>query len=91
MDFAVNAAGHVFVTGSAGPLTGTQDFITVRYNENGIQQPGWPQPYDRAGMNDQAVALAVGPGDDVFVTANRFTTPHSATGRSNGLEMPFDN
>lgn len=71
-DIAVNAAGHVFVTGSTGQYDGTKDFITIRYNENGVQQTGWPQTYDRAGLNDQAVALAVGPGDDVFVTGQSF-------------------
>jgi hypothetical protein len=67
VDLAINANGDVFVTGTKQPLSGSTDYLTVRYDTNGNQQLGWPVAYDSGGA-DEAVAIAVGPGDDVYVT-----------------------
>ncbi len=61
--------GNVYVTGgSAGSGTGT-DCATVRYDASGVQQ--WAHRYDGpASRYDEARAIALGLGGDIYVTGS---------------------
>jgi len=61
--------GNVYVTGSSrsGVLAGTEDFATVKYNSNGVQQ--WSAIYNGPGNNvDVAVKIAIDNSGNVYVT-----------------------
>ncbi len=64
---AVDVAGHACVTGSSqGAGTGL-DYLTVKYDTNGVEL--WTARYDGPGTdNDEASAVAVDPSGNVYVT-----------------------
>jgi hypothetical protein len=55
----VDGSGNVYVTGRSvtGGGNTTYDIVTVKYNSAGVQQ--WVNRYDRAGLNDIGLALAL--------------------------------
>jgi len=63
----VDATGNIYVTGrSGGPGTG-DDYATIKYNSDGVQQ--WIARYNGPGnYSDEAIALAVDPAGNVYVT-----------------------
>jgi hypothetical protein len=73
-DLAINADGHVFVTGFT--YGASQDILTIHYDQDGNMVSGWPQVYNNSGNRDYGVAIAVGPGNNVYVAgvSNRGTT-----------------
>ena len=74
---AVDPAGNVYVTGrSYGGATGF-DYATIMYSSSGIQQ--WARRYDNIKGDDEATAIAVDAGGNVYVT-----------GRSKGSGTDFD-
>jgi uncharacterized delta-60 repeat protein len=66
---ALDNLGNAYVTGSSrsSVLAGSEDFATVKYNSNGVQQ--WSAIYNGPGNNvDVAVKIAVDNSGNVYVT-----------------------
>jgi len=64
---AVDGSGNVYVTGSSMGASGGANYLTVKYDTNGI--PLWVKEYNGTGNNgDSAFALAVDGGGNVYVT-----------------------
>ena len=86
---AVDAAGNVYVTGTAwiytgGFLTGTRyDYVTIKYSPTGEQL--WVARYDRSNTDEEAADVAVDAAGNVYVlgtTENEVQTlKYSATGQ----------
>ena len=68
---AVDGNGNVYVTGtSTGDSTG-QDYATVKYNSDGVEQ--WVRRYDGGeGNNDMPTSIAVDNSGNVYVTGTAF-------------------
>jgi len=62
---AVDNAGNVYVTGYSGIVPSLNDYATIKYNSEGIQQ--WEQIFS-GGAEDQATALALDDSGNVYVT-----------------------
>jgi uncharacterized delta-60 repeat protein len=66
VDIALDQAGNIYVTGSAGTST-AMDYVTVKYNAAGAQQ--WVARYNGpANTGDNAVGMAVDTDGNVYVT-----------------------
>ena len=66
-DLAVDGLGNVYVTGESRADDSNDDFATIKYNANGIQQ--WIARYnDPSNSFDLAIALAVDASGNVYVT-----------------------
>lgn len=78
-DIAVDADGNVYVTGSSQGIGTGQDYFTIKYNADGIEQ--WSARYDGPiSHHDQAYSLAVDNSGNVYVTGGSF---------GNGTERDF--
>jgi uncharacterized delta-60 repeat protein len=63
----VDSAGNVYVTGYSYDATSDIDYLTIKYNQNGIQQ--WITRYNGAANGvDVANAMTVTSGGNVYVT-----------------------
>jgi len=64
---AVDGTGNVYVTGSCVSPGMNYDFVTLKYNSNGIQQ--WVQFYNGTGNgHDYSNAIAIDNQDNIYVT-----------------------
>jgi len=64
---ALDNAGNVYVAGSDQAIIYNTDFCTITYNSSGIQQ--WEARYASATKdNDEAYAIAIDAGSNVYVT-----------------------
>src|SRR6476659_416974 len=64
---ALDDAGNVYVAGSDQAIIYNTDFCTIKYNSSGIQQ--WEARYASATKdNDEAYAIAIDAGNNVYVT-----------------------
>jgi len=78
----VDAAGHVYVTGTAA-TAGTNDWATIKYNSAGEQE--WLRPLNGGG-SDAAVAITTDEAGNVYVTGSSggglysMTAKYSAAG-----------
>ena len=64
---AVDGSGNVYVTGGSQDNATNEDYATVKYDANGVQQ--WVARYDGPASNiDQARAIAVDQFENVYVT-----------------------
>ena len=69
-DLAIDGSGNVYVTGRTRVNSSYNDFGTVKYNSNGVQQ--WVAIYDNApeSRDDYGYELAVDNSGNVYVTGN---------------------
>lgn len=73
---AVDNNGNVFVTGKSKGSTSQMDYATVKYNSSGVQQ--WVSRYNgTGGGDDNAVGVALGTGNRVFVTGTSKSSSNS--------------
>src|SRR6478672_9092372 len=64
---ALDNSGNVYVAGSDQAILYNTDFCTIKYNSSGVQQ--WEARYASATKdNDEAYAIAVDAGSNVYVT-----------------------
>ena len=76
---AVDESGNVYVTGSSAGMGTGQDYLTIKYNADGIEQ--WTARYNGPlNHHDQAYCLAVGDSGNLYVTGGSF---------GNGTERDF--
>ncbi|MDQ3021858.1 MAG: SBBP repeat-containing protein [Bacteroidota bacterium] len=65
---ALDVSGNVYITGGSSHTTfGTEDFATVKYNTNGVQQ--WVKRYGKPG-NDQDIvsSIAIDGSGNIYIT-----------------------
>jgi len=66
-DMVIDASGNVYVTGLGQGTSGNFDFVTIKYDNNGVQQ--WIAQYNGPGNGlDEAHAIAVDASGNVYVT-----------------------
>lgn len=66
-ELALDSNGNVYVAGSSENANGNNDYTTIKYNTNGVQQ--WEARYDGPGNDlDLLLALAVDGNNNVYVT-----------------------
>jgi uncharacterized delta-60 repeat protein len=66
---AVDNSGNVFVTGwsRSTSLYGSEDFLTIKYNSDGVEQ--WTARYNGPdNLNDAAASLAIDNNGNVYIT-----------------------
>ncbi|MEO0074890.1 MAG: SBBP repeat-containing protein [candidate division WOR-3 bacterium] len=64
---AIDSYGNVYVTGASGDEDENLDYVTIKYNSEGIQQ--WLRRYDGVDNDDDlAYAIAVDNSGNVYVT-----------------------
>jgi len=63
---AVDAAGNVYVTGSAATQPANDDYLTIKYDAQGTQQ--WVALYDRSGQDEAATEIVIDPSGNTYVT-----------------------
>ena len=68
---AVDDSGNVYVTGSSVNALNRTDYLTVKYNESGVEQ--WTDRYvGPANSYDNATALIINDSGDIYVTGNSY-------------------
>ncbi|MCI0697153.1 SBBP repeat-containing protein [candidate division KSB1 bacterium] len=73
-DLTVDAAGNVYVTGRGFESSGTNDYVTVKYDNAGAQQ--WVARYNSLGNGtDQAFRVIVDDSGNVYVTGYSYFGP----------------
>jgi len=66
-DIAIDAYGNVYVTGYTRGSSTFEDYATIKYNTNGVEQ--WVQRYNGPGnSSDVATAIAVDASGNVYMT-----------------------
>ncbi len=64
---AIDDNGNVYVTGSSYSSSTSEDYLTVKYNSNGVEQ--WVAKYNGTGNDyDKAFAIVVDGSGNVYVT-----------------------
>lgn len=70
-DIVTDITGNVYVTGYSNDLISSEDYATVKYNSNGVQQ--WVAKYNGAsGKFDIATSITTDNSGNVFVTGYSF-------------------
>ena len=66
---SVDQAGNVYVTGSSIGASNDNDYATIKYSTNGVEQ--WVKRYNNiTGGTDQATAIKVDNFQNIYVTGN---------------------
>ncbi len=74
---AVDTAGNIYVAGSSYGSSTFYDYASIKYNAAGIQQ--WETRYNGPGYgDDQATALAVDGGGNIYVTGSSYGSSTSS-------------
>jgi hypothetical protein len=67
---AVDNSGNAIITGSSINAAGNYDFVTVKYNSNGIEQ--WANIYDGGTGDDElATGIVCDSNGNIFLTGNK--------------------
>lgn len=75
---AVDGSGNVYVTGWSGGGSTFDDYATIKYNSDGVQQ--WVQRYNGPGNNsDAAYSIVIDLSGNIYIT-----------GKSTGIGTSFD-
>ena len=84
---AVDRVGNVYVTGGSVRPNEGYDFVTIKYDANGVQQ--WLSSFSGSDhMSDIANALAIDDSGNVYVTGE--TGVQGVTAHSNFLTIKYD-
>lgn len=68
---AIDGSGNVYVTGTSYGTVSDEDFATVKYNVNGVEQ--WSARYNGPGNSeDELVAMAMDPAGNIYVTGTSY-------------------
>ncbi|MCL4838404.1 MAG: SBBP repeat-containing protein, partial [Thermoanaerobaculia bacterium] len=82
---ALDGSGHVYVTGSAGAVSGGFNFATLKYDAAGALL--WARQYNGSGNStDRAYALALDAGGNVYVAGSAY----GASGGYNCATVKYD-
>ncbi|TKJ41076.1 hypothetical protein CEE37_05260 [candidate division LCP-89 bacterium B3_LCP] len=66
-DIALDDVGNVYITGTTSGASTSQDYLTIKYNPQGIEQ--WINTYDGpANYIDDAYGIAIDVNNNVYVT-----------------------
>ncbi len=65
---ALDAAGNVYVVGSAAMNTWYTDITTIKYDNNGVQQ--WVKWYGQSTQSDQGKSIGLDAAGNVYVTGS---------------------
>lgn len=76
----VDAAGHVYVTGTTATSSGGNDWATIKYNAAGVQQ--WLRTLDGGG-SDAAVAIKTDDAGNAYITGSSAGGLYSMTAKYN--------
>ncbi len=71
----IDSSGNVYVTGSCSvdPLNLSKDYLTIKYNTNGVEQ--WVRNYNGSGNEyDVATSIAVDASGNVYVTGYSYSS-----------------
>jgi hypothetical protein len=86
---AIDGAGNVVVTGFTRSLTTGKEIRTIKYNGTTGAEMWNVVRNGTAGFDDRALDIAIGPGDNVFVTGQIYESPSAlniATVKYNGAD-----
>jgi hypothetical protein len=67
-----DAAGNIYITGSTSIAASNTDYLTIKYNSNGVQQ--WVSTHDGHGLGDASNALVLDNNNNIIVTGVSYTT-----------------
>lgn len=71
-DMAIDNSGNVYITGYVNVNDTNQNYVTIKYNTQGIEQ--WVRYYDGPDhREDKPVAIAVDDSENVFVTGYSYS------------------
>ncbi len=63
----IDNLGNIYVTGSSDGIGSAIDYVTIKYNSNGVEQ--WAQRFNGIGNgDDQATAIVLDNQDNVYIT-----------------------
>ncbi len=82
---AVDMSGNVYVTGQSGPNTDEEDYATVKYDANGVQQ--WASRYTSTDFDHRAFALALDGSGNVYVTGQSDVNYATVKYNTNGVQQ----
>ncbi|OQP66535.1 hypothetical protein A3860_13710 [Niastella vici] len=82
---AVDGMGNVYVTGQSGFTTDEEDYATVKYDANGVQQ--WAARYTSTDFDHRAFAIALDGFDNVYVTGQSDLNYTTVKYNTNGVQQ----
>jgi hypothetical protein len=75
-DMAIDKSGNVYLTGYISVTSTNQDFVTIKYNTQGVEQ--WVRYYDgQDHREDKPVAIAVDDSGNVVVSGSSYSSNSS--------------